>query len=88
MRKPVKQIFTDEYLSEIKEATPTQIARWLDDYRKMMSGESNTKSKLISMKVPQDLLTSFKEKAKLANTPYQTQIKKLMIEWLKVGSKK
>jgi predicted DNA binding CopG/RHH family protein len=34
------------------------------------------------MKVPEDLLGAFKAKARLHNVPYQTQIKKLMVDWL------
>jgi len=33
-------------------------------------------------KVPTDLLNTFKAKATLANTPYQTQIKALMKAWV------
>jgi predicted DNA binding CopG/RHH family protein len=34
------------------------------------------------MKVPEDLLSAFKARARLSGVPYQTQIKKLMVEWL------
>lgn len=40
------------------------------------------KSKLISIKVPEKLLESFKVQAKLNDIPYQTQIKRLMKNWL------
>jgi len=32
--------------------------------------------------VPQDLLQAFRQKAELAGVPYQTQIKRLMREWV------
>lgn len=37
---------------------------------------------LFPCKVPTDLLNTFKAKATLANTPYQTQIKALMKAWV------
>ncbi len=41
------------------------------------------KSKLISMKIPQPLLESFRAKSQVMGVPYQTQIKVLMKDWLK-----
>ena len=58
------------------------IARFLDDFRRI-HGNKRSAARLISMKVPEDLLAAFKAKARLCNVPYQTQIKKLMIAWLK-----
>ena len=34
------------------------------------------------MKVPNDLLELFKQRARLEDVPYQTQIKRLMRQWL------
>jgi predicted DNA binding CopG/RHH family protein len=61
--------------------TPEQILRFLDDFRRL-HGSHPAKSKLISIKVPEDLLNAFKTRAAIANTPYQTQIKTLMKAWL------
>lgn len=47
-----------------------------------LHGQEPAPSKLISLKVPEDLLSAFKARAGMANTPYQTQIKILMREWL------
>ncbi len=58
------------------------IVRFLDDFRRV-HGNVRSKSRLISMKVPEDLLAAFRAKARLNNIAYQTQIKKLMIAWLK-----
>ncbi len=80
--RPV-QTFSEEYLDHCKTMTPDQIARFLEDFRTLHSERTQTqKSILISMKVPPDLLQTFKAKCQLANTPYQTQIKKLMKDWL------
>lgn len=78
--RPVQR-FTDEYLATCREMTPVQILRFLEDFRRLHAG-SRSPSRLISLKVPEDLLETFKTKAKLARRPYQTQIKELMQAWV------
>ena len=75
------QYFSDEYLTHCREMSTKQILRFLDDFRRL-HGAKPAASKLISIKVPEDLLDAFKARAKLDGTPYQTQIKALMKEWL------
>jgi uncharacterized protein (DUF4415 family) len=75
------QRFSDEYLESCREMTPDQIIRFLDDFRRL-HGSRRAPSKLISMKVPTDLLGAFKAKAALTGTPYQTRIKELMKAWV------
>lgn len=77
--KPV-QYFSDEYLEQCKDATPEAILEFLESFRLMNS--TTSKSKLISMKIPETLLSSFRAKCELENIKYQTQIKKLMEAWL------
>lgn len=48
----------------------------------LLYGWKPVASKLISIKVPQDLLNAFRAKSRLAGTPYQTQIKALTKGWL------
>jgi predicted DNA binding CopG/RHH family protein len=60
--------------------TPTQIAQFLDDFRLVHAGPS--KSRLISLKVPENLLSAFKSKSEMSGIRYQTQIKELMQAWL------
>ena len=79
--RPVQK-FSDEYLERCREMSHDEIVRFLDDFRKI-HGNRRSKSQLISLKVPEDLLAAFKAKARLCNVPYQTQIKKLMTWWLK-----
>lgn len=80
--RPV-QFFSDEYLERCREMTPEQIARFLEDFRLLHAPKTRpAKSRLISLKVPEPLLESFRRKAELTGTPYQTQIKRLMREWL------
>ena len=79
--RPVQK-FSDEYLERCGEMSHDEIVRFLDDFRRI-HGNKRRQSRLISMKVPDDLLAAFKAKARLCNVRYQTQIKKLMTEWLK-----
>lgn len=78
------QYFTPEYLENCKTMTPGQIVQFLEDFRQLCSLNSPEagKSKLISLKVPQNILSQFKNKAKLSGVAYQTQIKKLMQDWV------
>jgi len=75
------QYFNTEYLEQCRGMTPDQVLRFLEDFRQL-HGSKTSASKLISMKVPEDLLNAFKTKSKMSNTPYQTQIKILMKEWV------
>ena len=83
--RPV-QYFTDEYLAQCSEATPSQILAYLEQFRLMQAYANQpstpTKSKLISLKVPEDLLDTFRAKCSVENVKYQTQIKVLMKSWL------
>ncbi len=83
--RPV-QHFTPEYLEQCRQMTPDQILRFLEDFRRLhggrQAGAAPAKSRLISLKVPGDLLEAFRIKSRLAGRPYQTQIKLLMKAWL------
>ena len=52
------QYFSDEYLDRCRDMTPDQVIRFLDDFRQL-HGSRPAPSKLISMKVPEDLLNAF-----------------------------
>ncbi len=75
------QLFSEEYLQQCRGMTPDQVVKFLDDFRRL-HGNRPARSKLISMKVPEDLLNTFKARAKMINMPYQTQIKTLMKAWV------
>jgi len=79
--KPV-QYFSDEYLQQCQGMTPDQIIRFLDDFRQLHGSGIRSQSKLISIKVPENLLSAFKACATLIGVPYQTQIKALMNAWV------
>jgi uncharacterized protein (DUF4415 family) len=76
-----KQLFTDEYLNECKKMSSTQIAQFLEDFR-LSQAPVSSKSKLISIKVPEDLLEAFREKCKEDGVKYQSKIKDLMRDWI------
>lgn len=75
------QYFSDEYLEQCRNASPEAILKFLESFRLM--NDQSAKSKLISMKVPLHLLESFRHKCDLEGVKYQTQIKRLMDDWLK-----
>jgi predicted DNA binding CopG/RHH family protein len=75
------QLFSDEYLEQCKHATPEAILEFLESFRLM--NDPSGKSKLISIKVPVSLLEGFRRKCALEEMRYQTQIKKLMEQWLR-----
>ena len=77
--KPV-QYFSDEYLEQCKTFKTEAILEYLENFRLMQAPDD--KSRLISLKVPESLLNSFKIKAELSQVKYQTQIKRLMLEWV------
>jgi predicted DNA binding CopG/RHH family protein len=88
--------FYKEAAKNYKVSNPYDVANFLDNCRRIQSAALNTSlkkpiykqpSKLISIKVPVDLLAAFKAKAKLENLRYQTQIKQLMTDWLNDDSK-
>ncbi|MBT8062475.1 MAG: BrnA antitoxin family protein [Gammaproteobacteria bacterium] len=75
------QMFSDDYLENCRQMSPVEIVTFLDDFRRL-HGKQAAASKLISMKVPEDLLNAFKTQSRLIGTPYQSQIKRLMRQWL------
>lgn len=80
--KPL-QYFSEEYLQRTSQATPAQILTFLEQYRLLQGAEPvKPQSRLISMKVPEDMLQAFRSKCELSGAKYQTQIKRLMHEWL------
>lgn len=77
------QKFTPEYLKECKKLSPEEILEFIENFKSIISqSQENDKSCLISLKIPQSLLSAFKTKAQINNLRYQTQIKKLMRDWV------
>ncbi len=78
--KPV-QFFSDEYLEQCRKMRPEEILTFLESFRKLQAA-TPCQSKLISLKVPEDLLRAFQLKSKAHGLRYQTQIKTLMKKWI------
>ncbi len=79
--RPVQK-FTDDYLRRCAQMSADEIAHFLDDFMRLHGTPRKEGSRLISLKVPHHLLDAFKAKARLQGTPYQTQIKALMAQWV------
>lgn len=78
------QYFTKEYLEHCSKLSTGEILEFLEDFRLLHAPENRPeRSKLISIRVPERLLAAFRKKATFRGTAYQTQIKRLMEEWLK-----
>ncbi len=74
------QHFSDEYLARCQDFSPEEILDFLEGFRTLHQPAGP--SRLISMKVPQDLLDAFRLRCRAEGTPYQTRIKTLMRAWL------
>lgn len=79
--KPV-QYFSDEYLEHCKTLSPDQIVDFLEQFREIAHAGIRSPSRLISIKIPENLLCAFKFKAEASGQRYQSVIKDLMRQWL------
>lgn len=79
------QYFSDEYLDKTSDATPEQILVFLEEFRLLQAPgiTKPSRSKLISLKIAEDLLALFRVKCEIEGIKYQTQIKTLMSQWVK-----
>ena len=80
--RPVQK-FTREYLAQCESVSTEETLEFLEDFRKLHAEIRPAKSRLISLKVPEDLLNAFRLKARIKGVPYQTQIKRLMLAWIR-----
>jgi predicted DNA binding CopG/RHH family protein len=74
------------YLERCRNMSADDILQFLDDFQRLHSpapAAMPTKSKLISLKLPQDLLSTFRQQCDQKGLRYQTQIKQLMTDWVK-----
>ena len=74
------QYFSDEYIERCKGMSNEQILEFLESFRRMQ--EKPAQSKLISLKVPELLLQTFKQQCDFEGLKYQTKIKSLMLSWV------
>ena len=78
--RPV-QFFSDEYLERCRAMNPAEVLEFLESFRRL-HGRVPSRSRLISLKIPEHLLDAFRRKCRLEGVRYQTQIKRLMSDWL------
>lgn len=76
------QYFSDEQLARSAAMSVEERMRFLDQFRQLHGATSASakkqQSKLISLKVPEDLLETFRKQCALEGVKYQTKIKELM----------
>ncbi len=75
------QKFSDDYLQRCVKLSIEERMDFIENYKLATSDEASP-LKSIRIKIPDYLLIAFKQKAKLEGIAYQTQIKKLMKDWL------
>ena len=76
------QRFSKTQLERGRTLSPSQVLRFIEDYRAIHLPRERQRSKLISLKLSEPLLRAFKDKSQLTGVPYQSQIKALMRQWL------
>jgi predicted DNA binding CopG/RHH family protein len=75
------QKFSDEYLQRCMKLSIEERMNFIENYKLAMSDEPSP-LKSIRIKIPDYLHIAFKQKANLEGVAYQTQIKKLMKQWI------
>jgi hypothetical protein len=78
--RPV-QFFSDDYLDRCRAMKPAEVLEFIEGFRRL-HGRAPGRSRLISLKVPESLLEAFRARCRLEGVKYQTQIKRLMSDWL------
>lgn len=73
-------------LAHTGKLTPTQTAQFLHDFAEVIH-DIDQPSQAISIRVPKNILNSFKVEAKHKGFKYQSLIVRLMRTWLKEQSK-
>lgn len=81
MKRKAVQYFSPEYLEYCQKMTTVQIVQFLEDFGQLQAAQTN-ESILISIKIPKNLLQVFRTQCELKGVKYQTQIKKIMQEWV------
>lgn len=82
--RPVQK-FTDEQLAHSRTLKPEQVLQFLEDFRELhgaAAASAGWSSTAISLRVPDVLLRVFRARAAALGVPYQSQIKRLMEEWV------
>jgi predicted DNA binding CopG/RHH family protein len=76
------QTLTIEQIAWGKKLSVEERVKFVEDFMRLAHDSSDAKSKLISIKMPEDLLRLFKTKCAANGLTYQTHIKQLMKKWI------
>lgn len=76
------QKFNSAYLERCSALSPDDILNFLEDFKNLHHNNTPSPSKLISIKIPERLLNTFRGKCQLEDVKYQTKIKQLMQDYL------
>ncbi len=71
---------TKQIHKKMDKLSAEQVVRFLEDFGQTVTGKDK-KTKLISVRVPENILNSFKQKCAGNHQKYQTIIVQLMREW-------
>jgi uncharacterized protein (DUF4415 family) len=77
------QLASDAQIIAPGEEDVTHIVEFLEAFRELADPRAQKPSKLISIKIPEQLLATFRFKAERENKRYQTKIKELMLEYVR-----
>jgi len=77
--RPV-QYFSDECIECCKGMGSEKTLEFLESFRRMQ--DKPMQSKLISLKAPEPMLNTFKQRCDLEGLKYQAKIKSLMLDWI------
>jgi uncharacterized protein (DUF4415 family) len=61
----------------------TQVVEFLELFRELSNPLTHKPARLISIKIPEQLLATFRFKAERENKKYQSKIKELMLDYVK-----
>ncbi len=70
-----------------KKISPEEAVQFLENFRLMMA-RKDLESKLISIRVPENILNTYKTEAKLSGRKYQSLIVEAMRQFLDIDKKK
>lgn len=82
MKKKAIQKLTKEQIKWGLSLSIEERLKFAENFMHLAHNSGESKSKLISIKVPEDLLKLFRAKCTSQKLTYQTQIKELMKQWL------
>lgn len=83
-KKKSVQYLSPDYIMRTKDASPLQVLEFLEQYRLLQGAKDapQQKSTAISIRIPDQMLSTLKAKADAQGIKYQSLIKKLIQDYL------